>query len=239
MPRVARQIFDGGCYHVINRGNNRATVFHNEGDYFAFVRSIHQACFHVPMRLLGFCVMPNHYHLVLWPKLAAHLSDWMRWLQTAHARRYHRLRGSSGHVWQGRYKSFPIQQGGALNTVLKYVENNPVRVSLAAKAELWPWSSASFWLKAGADRRLLRAFREDGEPTPASPPAWLTEGPVPRPTPWLRYVNAAVVEEELNDLRRSIVKELPFGSQTWVEDICERLGISSRLRPQGRPPLEK
>jgi len=239
MPRVARRIVGGACYHVINRGNNRARVFHDDSDYFAFVRTIHHACARVPMRLLGFCIMPNHFHLVMWPQEAAFLSEWMRWLQTAHARRYHRLRGTSGHLWQGRYKSFPVQQDGALNTVLKYVENNPVRAGLVARSEEWPWSSAGIWLKKGADPRLMRAFREEGEPTPTQAPAWLEEGPVHRPQPWLRYVNAAVVEAELNQLRRSIVSELPFGTDTWVAEICERLGISSRLRPPGRPREEK
>lgn len=236
MPRFARQISGGGCYHVINRGNNRARVFHAPGDYFAFLRAMHHACEQIPMRVLSFCIMPNHFHLVVWPRGDDDLALWMRRLQTSHARRYHKQHGTSGHLWQGRYKSFPIQQDGHLNTVMKYVENNPVRAGLADKAENWHYSSAGCWLKAGPPPHILRAWEKEGQ-APEKVPDWLVEGPVPRPTPWLRYVNAAVVESELNELRRSIVKEKPFGSDSWAEDICERLGISSKLRPQGRPEV--
>ena len=85
-------------------------MFHKDADYAAFLKLLVQASERLPMRLLGYCLMPNHFHLVVWPFHDGDLSRWMQWLLTSHVRRYHRHYDSSGHVWQGRFKAFPIQQ---------------------------------------------------------------------------------------------------------------------------------
>jgi putative transposase len=90
MPRTARASIGGYCYHVLNRGNNRAAVFHKDEDYEAFVAILAAACQRLPMRVLAFCLMPNHFHLVLWPRHDGDLSRWMQWSLTTHVRRYHR-----------------------------------------------------------------------------------------------------------------------------------------------------
>ena len=100
------------------------------------------------MRLLAWCLMPNHFHLVLWPHGDGDLSRWMQWLLTSHVRRYHRHYHGSGHVWQGRFKAFPIEEDEHLWTVLRYVERNALRANLVRRAEDWPWSSAAA-LKGG------------------------------------------------------------------------------------------
>ena len=112
MPRTARASVGEICYHVINRGNARQQVFQKQ----AFVELIGLACEHIAMRVLAYCVMPNHFHLGLWPYWDGDLGRWMQWLLTSHVRRYHRHYGSSGHVWQGRFKAFPIQQDEHLLT---------------------------------------------------------------------------------------------------------------------------
>src|SRR5688572_26563915 len=89
MPRPKRVAPGGYCYHVLNRGNARQEVFHKPGDYAAFVRLFDEAQRRCRMRLLAYCLMPNHFHLVLWPREDGHLSLWMQWLQTTHVRRYH------------------------------------------------------------------------------------------------------------------------------------------------------
>ena len=99
MPRTARASAANWVYHVLNRGNAQAEVFHKEDDYAAFVRLMEEACERISMRVLGWCLMPNHFHLVLWPRGDGDLSRWMQWLMTSHVRRYHRHYGSSGHVW--------------------------------------------------------------------------------------------------------------------------------------------
>lgn len=137
MARTARMAAGGICYHVINRGNRRATVFHSAEDYDFFVRLMERACARIAMRVLAYCVMPNHFHFVLWPYGDGDMSRWMHWLMTSHVVRYHKIRGTSGRVWQGRYKAFPIEQDGHLLTVLRYVERNPVRANLVATAMDW------------------------------------------------------------------------------------------------------
>src|SRR5262249_7156443 len=143
MPRSARSSQGGYCYHVLNRGNARATIFHKDGDYFAFVNLLREAGERVPVRVLAYCLMPNHFHFVLWPREDGDLSNFMGWLMTAHVRRYHKHYHSSGHIWQGRFRAFPIQEDDHLLTVVRYVERNPVRADLVADAQDWPWSSAA------------------------------------------------------------------------------------------------
>jgi putative transposase len=160
MPRNPRAAQGGYCYHVLNRGNARRTVFHKDGDFAAFVTLLRQAGERTSTRLLAYCLMPNHFHLALWPRQDGDLSLYMRWLLTAHVRRYLKHYHSSGHVYQGRFRSFPIQEDEHLLTVLRYIERNPVRAGLVVRAQDWPWSSVA--------------------PDQAAGPA-LDAGPVPRP----------------------------------------------------------
>src|SRR5207245_8929901 len=127
MPRTARAAVGGVCYHVLNRGNARRTIFHKPADFDAFVQAARRASELVSMRVLAWCLMPNHFHLVLWPEGDLDLSRWMHRLMNTHVRRYHRHYHGSGHVWQGRVKAFPIEADEHLLTVLRYVERNPLR----------------------------------------------------------------------------------------------------------------
>ena len=131
----------GVCYHVLNCGNGRAEVFHKKEDFVALLDLMEEASERLPMRLLAWCLIPNHFHLVLWPHEDGDLSRWMQWLLTSHVRRYHRHYHGSGHVWQGRFKAFPIEEDEHLWTVLRYVERNALRRILCG-AEDWLWSSA-------------------------------------------------------------------------------------------------
>jgi putative transposase len=203
---------------VINRGNARGEVFHKDEDYAAFVGLLEQACERLPMRVLAYCVMPNHFHLVLWPHGDGDLSRWMQWLLTAHVRRYHRHYQGSGHVWQGRFKAFPIQQDEHLLTVLRYVERNPLRANLVARAQEWAWSSASQWGKQEL-------------------PAYLHVGPVRYEGNWLMWVNRAQSDAEEAALRRCVARGTPYGGPAWQRLIARRLGLESSLRPRGRPRL--
>ncbi|MBT8083712.1 MAG: transposase, partial [Woeseia sp.] len=141
MPRTARASKGGICYHVISRGNRRATVFHGPADYHSFTDLMIRACTRIPMRVISYCLMPNHFHFVLWPHSDGDLSKWMQWLLTTHVRHYHRLRDTDGRVWQGRFKAFPIQTDRHLLTVMRYVERNPLRANLVESARQWSWSS--------------------------------------------------------------------------------------------------
>jgi putative transposase len=216
MPRTARASQANYCYHVLNRGNARAQVFHKPDDYRSFVELIEAACRRRPMRVIGYCLMPNHFHLVLWPLGDGDLGTWMQWLMTSHVRRYHRHYHSSGHVWQGRFKAFPIEEDDHLRMVLRYVERNPLRAGLVGRAEDWAWSS----LRASA----------------IAAPAWLDPGPAPRGEGWAEEVNRiAPSEGELERLRRSVDRGTPFGSEAWVARAADVLGLESTMRARGRP----
>ena len=216
MPRTGRASVGDYCYHVINRGNARAEVFHAEGDYQAFVTLLAQASQRIPMRLLAYCLMPNHFHLAVWPYHDGDLSRWMQWLLTAHVRRYHQWHESSGHVWQGRFKAFPIEQDEHLLTVLRYVERNPVRAGLVTRAEDWRWSSARRWVESSRGPRI-------------------EAGPVVRPEPWLAWINESMTEAEVQQIRESVNRGAPFGSKPWTPVTATRLGLEASLRPIGRP----
>ena len=141
MPRIPRGLIGGQAYHVLNRGNGGATVFHKDGDYAAFLELLAAAKKKFHVSVFGVCLMPNHFHLVVQPETEATLSPFMHWWMTSHVRRYHQHYRSHGHVWQGRFKRFPIQQDGHLLTALRYVLRNPVRAGLVEQAMDWPWSS--------------------------------------------------------------------------------------------------
>ncbi len=189
-------------------------MFHQPGDYQAFRTLLQEASARVPMRVLAYCLMPNHFHLAVWPQHDGDLSRWMQWLLTAHVRRYHRHYHSSGHVWQGRFKAFPIQHDEHLLMVLRYIERNPLRADFVARAEEWLWSS----------------LRERGRTD-----SGLHVGPVPQPTDWVEWVNMPMTDVEVEWVRHSVNRGTPLGSEGWVRRTGHRLGLEASLRPRGRP----
>src|SRR5271170_4299613 len=146
MPRTARAAIGGIVYHVLNRGNGRMGVFRNPGDYLAFVQLLIEAR-QIPrlqssVDVFSFCLMPNHWHLVLRPKRDGDLAAYLSWVTNTHVKRYRaHYRRTSGHLYQGRYKSFAVEEESYLMTLLRYVEANPLRAKLVKRAEQWPWSS--------------------------------------------------------------------------------------------------
>lgn len=166
MPRVARVAPGGVIFHVLNRANARSRIFENDGDYQALERVIAETADRIQVRILAYCIMPNHWHLVLCPTGDGELGKFVQRLTTTHVRRWHLYRNSvgSGHLYQGTYKSFPIQDDGHFLTVCRYVEQNPLRAGLVARAEDWRWSSI------GSPN--ARRSEEDGRPL-------LAEWPLP------------------------------------------------------------
>ena len=173
-------------------------MFHKGPDFAAFVNLFDAAHEHFPMRILGFCLLPNHFHLVLWPRADGDISRWMQWVQTTHVRRYHEHYRTSGHVWQGRFKAFPIQENEHLLTVLRYVERNPLRAGLVTEVNAWPWSSLAVQSRLEA-------------------PVWYSNGPVPRPRDWLTWVAHPQTDMELLALRRSAQRGVPYETNPKLE----------------------
>jgi putative transposase len=173
----------------------------------------------VRMRLVGDCLLDNHFHLLLWPHEDGDLSRWMQWLRPSHVRRYHRHYDSSGHVWQGRFKAFPIQDDDHYFSVLRYVERNPLRANMVARSQDWAWS-------------ILKPTARSG------PDGLLSEGPRSKRSQWTRFVNGVETESELASLRRSVVRGTPFGESSWQHATAVQLGLESSMRPRGRPRIQ-
>jgi putative transposase len=220
MGRPHRAAEGGLVYHVLNRANARTTIFEDQGDYEAFHNVLAEAHARTGIRLLAYCVMPNHWHMLVWPREDATLSQFVGWLTLTHTQRWHAHRHSagSGHVYQGRFKSFPVQDDEHFYTVARYVERNALRANLVHRADEWPWGSLHRWLRGSAeDKELL-------DPWPSA-----------RKPNWVDHVNAPQTEAELRALRRSIGRGSPFGDEVWTGQTVRRLGLESTLRPRGRP----
>lgn len=209
-------------YHVLNRGNARMNIFERDGDFEAFEDILSQAVERTQTRLLAYCLMPNHWHLLVWPRKDGELSRFIGWLTLTHTQRWHAHRQSvgSGHVYQGRFKSFPIQEDEHFLTAARYVERNALRANLVRRAEQWRWGSLYRWLRGSAEDKQLLA-------------AW----PLPRRPNWADYVNVPQSEAEVEALRRSVNRGSPFGDEPWSGKAVRRLRLESTLRPRGRPRI--
>lgn len=216
MPRTARAIVGGHCYHVINRGNNRARIFHGSADYRAFLSLIAEGQERIALPILAACLMPNHLHLVVRPTNAEDVARWTHWLFTTHVRRHHAKYKTSGRIWQGRFKAFIIQQDHHLLNVLRYVERNALRANLVSRAEHWRWGS------------LHWRDRSDS-------PVALSPSPTPLPHDWIGYVNAPQTTAELEAIRACVNRQRPFGASGWVDRKARELGLTHSLAAVGRP----
>lgn len=220
MPRIIRGLADNIVYHVINRGNGRQEVFHKGKDYEAFIKLMIEAKARYSVKLYGYCLMPNHFHMAVRPEKGEELSRWMQWLMTSHVRRYHRHYGGSGHIWQGRYKSFMIQEDNHLQMVMRYIEGNPVRAGLVASSKGWRWSSHEETL-GKRERTLTDAV------------------PIELPGQWDRYVYEPFTEKELDRLRMSVNRQTPFGDATWQMKKCKEFELESTMKRRGRPKKDE
>jgi len=219
MPRISRGLVDNFIYHVINRGNGGQKIFHKKGDYQSFLNLIRESKENFEIEIFAFCIMPNHFHMVLRPDRGEELSKCMQWIMTAHVRRYHKHYGTSGHIWQGRYKSFLIQEDRHLLTVMRYVESNPLRAGLVKTAKDWLWSSH------------LESIGEN-------PMELIDEAPIELPKDWDKFVDESIDNKELEEIRKSVNRQSPYGDISWQTQVSKELGLESTLRPRGRPRRE-
>jgi putative transposase len=220
MPRRLRVATGGLAYHVLNRRVGRLPLFEKPSDYVAFEKILQQAYDRTRIRVAAYCLMPNHWHLLLWPRRDGELSEVVRWLTVTHAQRWHAHHKTTGTgpVYQGRFKAFPVQTDEHFLAVARYVERNAVRAKLVERAEDWQWGS--LWHRSQAQPKF-RTF--------------LSEWPMEQPRQWVTLVNGPETRVELEALRGSVNRGRPFGTEAWVARIAKRLGLESTLRPRGRP----
>jgi putative transposase len=220
MGRSLRVTAGGYVYHVLNRANARMRIFDTPKDYEAFEQILADAVQRMKMRLLAYSVLPNHWHLVVWPREDGDLSTFVGWLTLTHTQRWHAFRNSvgTGHLYQGRFKSFLVESDEYLWTVCRYVERNALRAGLCARAEQWRWSS--LWRREQCDPQSR---------------TMLSKWPIELPRDWVSRVNRSESQRELDTLRRCVNRGQPFGSDVWMERMTKRFALDSAFRPQGRP----
>jgi len=219
MARPKRKCPGGVVYHVLNRANGRLRIFRKRADFEAFERILGEGLQRVGMRLCGYCIMGNHWHLLLWPVNDGDVSEFMRWVTVTHTQRWHAAHGTAGigHVYQGRFKSFPVQSDEHYLTVLRYIESNPMRAGLVDDSRHWQYSSLA--VRNGIEKEHLTIDR----------------GPVTVPGNWNRLVNLLPGESMDAKLQNCIKRGAPFGNDKWISIASQKLGLQTTLTPRGRP----
>jgi putative transposase len=226
MPRRPRFAPGGWIFHVLNRANARTQLFHSPGEYDEFVRLVSKCAAIDEMRILAWCLMPNHWHFLLWPREDYDLIRFIQRLTIRHTQHSHIREDTIGRgvLYQGRYKSSAVQDDTHLLTVCRYIERNPVRASLVSHATDWRWSSARDRIdgRFGAGSRASTKALLDLEPMP-----------IESPQDWRRSLGEPHEEDEISRLRSQLATGLPFGNQDWTATACESLKLQTRRR--GRP----
>jgi putative transposase len=214
MPLPRRLTLGNYVYHVLNRGARKGPLFVDSDDYRQFETLLLRAKERTRMRIVAYCLMPNHWHLLLWPYGNGDLTAFVRWLTITHTARWtrkHRCVGD-GAVYQARFKSIAVENGRHLYWVWRYVERNALRANLVASAEDWRWGS--LWHRSHQSYDQITSG-----------------GPIPLPENWIDLVNLPQTEAELSAFRGHIRLSQPFGQETWLAD--------GPAPSRGRPHLRK
>lgn len=222
MPRQPRLDIGDMVYHVINRANARVKIFETKKDYQLFETLLKDAEEMTSMRILAYCIMPNHFHLVLYPHRDGDLQQFMKWLTNTHTRKYHTAHKTigSGHLYQGRYKSFLVQKDSYLLQLLRYVEQNPLRAKLVTQAKDWQWSSLWRRMKGTLEQKEL-----------------LSPWPIDEPSNYFDWVNEKEDVTMTEEIQGCINKGKPFGDDAWVVNMINQYQLGSTTRGSGRPKI--
>jgi len=220
MPRQPRIVFDGIPHHITQRGNRREDVFFTEKDRQVYLLWLKEYCNKHQIKILAYCLMTNHVHLILLPEKGESISKALKPLHMRYAQRVNKIKNWSGHIWQGRFFSSPLDEKYLMSAVA-YVESNPVRAAMVDQAEDYPWSSAA----SHCDLQYSDILSKLPDYFPAKQ-NW---------SHWLKTQNIQHIEE----LRCNVVKGLPCGSDSFIKALEKLVGRSLRLRLQGRPQKEK
>jgi putative transposase len=205
---------------VLNRAAGRFRMLKTDKDFIALQNVLVEAHERVPLRILAYCLMGNHWHFVVHPREDGELSAFFGWMTRTHSLRWrvaHRTVGY-GALYQGRYKNFPIQRDAHLESVLRYVERNALSADLVKRAEDWRWGS--LWIRQNGSKAQRRV---------------LSDWPIEMPADWTKWVNRALTTTELYRIHRSRDRGQPLGSDEWTRKTVTRLGLGHTMRREGRP----
>ncbi len=225
MARSPRITKPGFVYHVLNRRVMRLPLFSKDEDYAAFEHVLAESLERVDApNLLSWCLMPNHWHLIVQAGRRSNLSTWMQWVSVTHTHRWHAHTHTAGEgpLYQGRFKSFPVQEDRHFLTLCCYVEANARRAKLVKRAETWRWGSP--WARMNRDATLSQ---------------WLRPWPVRCPRNWLADLNRLIGDEAVQQVQQSLQRGVPLGDSSWRNRTAMRLGLETTLRPRGRPRKEE
>ncbi|TWT67132.1 transposase [Allorhodopirellula solitaria] len=220
MGRPKRADASGHCYHMLNRANLRATIFEKEADYEAFEKIIDEGIERFEIDLFAYCVMPNHYHLLVRPGKDGEMGRFGHYIGLTHTQRYHAHYKTTGlgHLYQGRFKSFPVQTDEHFLTVARYVERNAFAAKLCKRPEDWRFGSLHHWqTKSKSCSKRISGW------------------PIRRTANWVQHVATEFSTMEREQLDWSVKRGVPFGNETWVEHIARTFDLESTMRPRGRP----
>lgn len=216
MARMARVVAPGTPHHITQRGNRRMQTFFGDEDYAAYKALVAEHCKLAEVDVWGWCLMPNHVHLILVPSNEDGLRAALGEAHRRYTRRINMREGWRGHLWQERFASFPMDEPHLLSA-LRYVELNPIRAKLVRKPHRWRWSSARAHLEG----------RDDGLTTMAPT--------LDRVRDWQAFLSEGIDEEELDRIRMHSQTGRPLGSDDFIEKLEADLDRSLKPRPPGRP----
>lgn len=220
MGRPIRTDIAGYVYHVLNRANARSTIFSSKEEYQDFEKILFEAIEKFKMRVIAYVLMPNHFHLVLYPEYDGEIKKFMHWLTLTHTQRWHAKTNTvgHGHLYQGRYKSFIVEKNEYLWALLTYVERNPVRAKLIKSFKDWEWSS--YYIRNYGPEKYKKLLSSDS---------------ITWPVDYEKLLIQQEAEGGLTEIRNSINRGRPYGTDFWVDDILEKFGLQSTENSRGRP----
>ena len=218
MARRARVCPAGYVYHVMNRGAFQQELFATDVDYQIFEELIFLTQEKIPIRICGYCLMPNHWHLALWPDEDKQLSKYMHHLTSTHVQKVkkHWEIRTHGSIYQGRYKSCLVESSEYYLNLIRYIEANPLRAKLVEHAELWRWSSLPKRISGGIFSQLISS-------------------PIKLPNNWTDIVNKQLSNNEVLNLRKAVNKGSPYGDKNWIQEMANNLDLKYSLNEPGRP----
>ena len=225
MPRKARTVIPGVAHHVVQRGHNRQVVFAADENFQFYLENLTDLKGELDVRLYAYCLMTNYVHLLLMPAQGQTLASLLKALAGRQTRYVNRVEGRSGTLWEGRYKSSPVDTESYLLECSRYIELNPLRAGIVGRPEQYRWSS--FGAKAGLweDRRL------------DLDPCYLAMGETEqqRQSRYAAFVSRVVRPSELMLIREALQRGQLTGSERFVDEIDRKLGVRVERRGQGRP----
>jgi len=212
---------------MLNRANLGATIFEKDADYEAFEKILDEALERFKIELFAYCLMPNHYHLLVRPGEDGEMGRFGHYIGLTHTQRHHAHYKTTGmgHLYQGRFKSFPVQSDEHFLSVARYVERNAFAAELCNRPEDWGFGSLHHW------QRKTRIFSQR-----------ISSWPIRRTSNWIQLVATDFSKLERDQLDLSVKRGVPFGNETWVEHIARTFDLESTMRPRGRPrkkPIKK